>query len=394
MNHRAETENLHEMFDAVLSWSRARGWRGYNKHDGLNSALTMTLSGWARWPRIAAIQAVMRSPVNIRPLLMIRAADNPKGLALFIMGLADAYEATGNAAYLDEATLLATRLEALQSQGNWSGACWGYHYPWQDLGFFAPAGMPNAVVTSFVCEAFLRLHALAQRDSYLAIVERATGFFLHDLKRLKDTDDELCLSYMPVDMTMRVMDVSILIGAVLAQTSALTGDTEMAGTSRRLVRYVVQRQTDYGAWYYTDPPEDSLIRHDNYHTGFILDALDRYREATGDSSYDDVYADGLAFYARKLFNADGSPRWMSDKDYPHDVHGAAQGILTFARHSHDYPGVAERIMAWTSAHLYHPSGRFHYQQTRWYTKRFTLMRWCNAWMIRAMGALMKSGSPR
>ena len=30
------------------------------------------------------------------------------------------------------------------------GLCWGYPYPWQDVGFFAPRHFPNRVVTSFV----------------------------------------------------------------------------------------------------------------------------------------------------------------------------------------------------------------------------------------------------
>ena len=41
----------------------------------------------------------------------------------------------------------------------------------------------------------------------------------------------------------------------------------------RLVRYVVSKQTDEGAWFYAEPPSASHITHDNYHTGFILDAI-------------------------------------------------------------------------------------------------------------------------
>ncbi|MGH7463146.1 MAG: antibiotic ABC transporter permease, partial [Longimicrobiales bacterium] len=137
----------------------------------------------------------------------------------------------------------------------------------------------------------------------------------------------------------------------------------------------------------TDPPADSHIRHDNYHTGFILDALHRYMAASGDRSHLGRYETGLRFYAEKLFNGDGSPRWMSDADYPHDIHGAAQGILTFSRHMAEWPGLALRIADWSLANMYDPEGRFYYQDRRWGRKKFTLLRWCNGWMALALSAL-------
>jgi hypothetical protein len=155
---------------------------------------------------------------------------------------------------------------------------------------------------------------------------------------------------------------------------------------------VVRRQTAQGAWFYTDPPGDSHIRHDNYHTGFILDALRRYMQASGDREFEPHYRQGLDFYARHHFTAQGAPRWMSDTEYPYDIHGAAQGIITFSRHRDRYPDLAARIVAWTLANMYDGAGRFYYQQTRWYTKRFTLLRWCNAWMARALARVQIDGT--
>jgi len=189
---------------------------------------------------------------------------------------------------------------------------------------------------------------------------------------------------MPVQMEMRVMDVSILIGAVISQYCCLSGENEHKEKAKRLVNYVVNQQTKYGAWYYTDPKSDSLIKHDNYHTGFILDALWRYMESTQDYSYSDNYFHGLKFYAENLFNDNGFPKWMSDKDYPHDIHGTAQGIITFSRHQDLYPGLSENISNWGIKYMYNKNGKFYYQQTPLFTKRFTLLRWCNAWMAFAL----------
>ena len=110
-------------------------------------------------------------------------------------------------------------------------------------------------------------------------------------------------------------------------------------------------------------------------------------DSSADRQWQDAYQRGLDFYAARLFNADGAPRWMHDVDHPHDIHGAAQGILTFSRHRREYPGLATRIAAWSLRHMYHPSGRFYYQQRRHHMRRFTLLRWCNAWMCRALARL-------
>lgn len=381
------TKQIETILDQVYAWSREQGYRGYNKHDGLNSPILSGLLGWGKWPRLVAIQGVMRFPLNLRPLLLVPKTYNPKGMALFIQGLLNRYQASGKIEFLQEAEQLLQQLIQLRSPGSWGGICWGYHYPWQDPGFYAPTNTPNAVVTCFVCEAFLSAYRITKNKLYLDTVGDAIGFFLKDLTILKNENDELCLGYMPMPMTMRVMDVSILIGAVIAQYAALSADQSHSATAKRLVNYVVNQQTDYHAWFYTDPPGDSHIRHDNYHTGFILDALQRYMDSTNNREWQSVYDKGLRFYAENLFNSDGSPRWMSDKNYPHDIHGAAQGIITFSQQSNEYRKLAENIAIWTLTSMYDPVGRFYYQQNHSRTKRFTLLRWCNAWMAKALSTL-------
>ncbi|MDP6184105.1 MAG: hypothetical protein QF609_09830 [Gammaproteobacteria bacterium] len=381
--------DIDALIDAVYRYSRSSQYKGHNKHDGLNSPILNALLGWGKWPRMVAIQGVMRFPINLRPLLFTPKTYNPKGLALFTLGLLDRYETHGDSHFLEEAKQLLALLDTIAASGRWTGKAWGYHYPWRDPGFYAPSNTPNAVVTAFVCEAYLQAYRLTQDDHYLDVVGSAIGFFCTDLKRLKETDDQLCLGYMPLPMSMRVMDVSILVGAVISQYVQLSEDQTHSDTARRLVNYVVKQQTEEGAWFYTDPPTDSHIRHDNYHTGFILDALDRYMAATEDRRWQTHYDRGLVFYADKHFAANGAPRWMSDVEYPYDIHGAAQGILTFSRHRQDYPDLAAKIVDWAIRNMYDPSGRFYYQQTRYITKRFTLLRWCNAWMARALCSYQK-----
>ena len=58
--------------------------------------------------------------------------------------------------------------------------------------------------------------------------------------------------------------------------------------------------------------------------------------------------------------------------------------IPFSRHRNEYPELADQIVDWALTNMYHSEGRFYYQKTRLFTKRFTLLRWCNGWMARAL----------
>ena len=74
---------------------------------------------------------------------------------------------------------------------------------------------------------------------------------------------------------------------------------------------------------------------------------------------------------------------------PFDIHGAAQGIITFAL-AHKATGVgadhSRKVLLWTMAKMYDPRSRwFYYQKGRFMRTRIRLLRWCQAWMAWAAG---------
>ena len=76
--------------------------------------------------------------------------------------------------------------------------------------------------------------------------------------------------------------------------------------------------------------------------------------------------------------------------YPLDIKGAAQGVLNFSLAWHIFPEkltVAKRIAGWMISNMRAPEGRFYYQKGRFITKRYSLMRWCQAWSSFALSVL-------
>lgn len=402
------TDTLQILHD-VLTWSRNRNYAGHSKHDALNSPLLNALTFQNRYLRLIAIQAIMRFPWNVRTLFGVPKRRNPKGIGLFAHAWFDLAEFSGDAGtpYRNEGeTLLSWLIDHPSPWADGSGTSalagrgWGYHYPWQDVGFFQPRHFPNRVVSAWIGFAFIRGFEVTGKQCYLNTAREIVTFLLNNPKRLAETDDQLCLSYVPVDdINWAVMDVSALSASLCAQVARHTSDADLMQTARRLMAFVVDKQEDYGAWFYTWPAGDSHITHDNYHTGIILDCLVDYMQASDDRHFETAYEAGLNYYRKALFMPDGAPKWMNDKVFPHDIHGAAAGILCFTRAARYYASersmpdpahadtawaTAQRICNWTLTHLYRPEGYFMHQKRRLTTRRYCLMRWCNAWMCRAL----------
>jgi hypothetical protein len=382
------------VLDRVLQTARSDRYEGYSKHDGLNSPFLARLAGESRLRRLGAIQVVTRSPVDVRSMVGVRKARNPKGLSLFARALLARHRMTGSAEDAREARELLDWLIDHPAPGfDW--LCWGYPYPWQDVGFFAPRHFPNRVVTSFVGQALLDGYETLQDVRYLEAAGLAVRFLLEAPKTLHEDDERRCLSYVPDrDIDWIVMDVSALAGALAARMGAILDDVELVRQGGRLVRYVVSKQTDYGAWFYTDPPSASHITHDNYHTGFILDAILQYGMSADSDEFESAYRRGIEFYEQRLFEANGAARFMSDREYPIDIHGCAQGIITFSLQQHHFgvgSATATRVLQWTLENMWDPaSGWFYYQRRRYFRTRIRELRWCQGWMSWALASYLEN----
>lgn len=386
------SSNIGETLQDVLQVAKSCNYKGYSKHDALNAKWLEKLTGFSRYSRLVAIQAVMRFPANIRPLCGVEKKCNAKGMSLFSRALLAHYRILGVQESANEARVILDWLVDNPSP-EFSWPCWGYPYPWQDVGFFAPRYFPNRVVTSFVVQALMDGYETLGDDRYLKVAQRAVNFLLEAPRTLYEDNNSRCVSYVPSEkIDWIVMDVSILSGAVAARVASATGDNSMMTEAGRLVRYVVGKQTEYSAWFYSDPPSSSHITHDNYHTGFILDAILSYTQYSKNDEFMNAYHSGLAFYKKHLFELNGAPRFMSDQKYPFDIHGAAQGIITFSLATRivGNAGFAEKILGWTLEHMYDPRSHwFYYQKRRLYRTKIPLLRWCQAWMSWAMACYLE-----
>ena len=381
----------------VLAAAETKDYQGYSKFDALNSPMLNKLAFGSKWLQLLYTQMVKASPVNLRPLLGVQTSRNPKGIALFARAYFFLFEHTRETAMLARGERLVQWLLDNPSPGQ-GRLCWGYNFVWQSTLFRQGRYAPNAVVTVFVGEALIHAYRLTRNKHYLAAARSIAEFIVRDLPVLHDTPDERAIAYVLEPVKAIVLNNQILTAAFLVKVWKHTEEDHLLAIAQRQINYTVHRRTAYGAWYYTFPKGKSPIQHDNYHTGGILDGLLEYQQETNDKRYDGVYWRGLSYYQENLFEPDGAPRWMNTRSYPHDIHGAAQGIISFTKASEyapEYLAWAHKVAHWTLANLYRPQTcDFAYRISRWGRWNYSLMRWCNAWMARALGELVNAEESR
>ena len=379
----------------LLQYCRNESWIGYDPYDGLNSPLTHLLLFKNRFARTAFTQLVKRSPVNLRPILGIRKALNPKGAALSaraIMLLADRdgfqlplqvkeRPAEDLPGVEGDFNFLMSRLALLRSP-NYAEACWGYNFDWQSRAFFAPRGTPNLVCTVFAGHAYLDWYERTGSEFVLETATSSCRFLLDRLNRAKDKDGD-CFSYTPLDNS-RVHNVNLLAAEFLARMFANTGIEEYQDAAERAMRFTLARQRRDGSWFYGEAESQRWI--DSFHTGFMLVSLKHLIELTNPIGVRAAIDAGYQFYEKRFFLADGTPGYYHDRLYPHDIHSAAQGVITFFEMTEIMPNakaMAGRVVRWAIDELQDPKGFFYFQRHRLYTIKTSYIRWAQAWMLYA-----------
>lgn len=367
----------------TLRYARERSYTGWDYGDGMSSRIRQAIPIENKWLNIAFQETAKRFPVNIRPLLLVQQRRNYKGTALFAManqtmaGLTD----DGAIDYDREAGRLADWLVDNRLDG-YSGYCAGYPHPIQHLDGRGEPGQPDIVNTSFGARALLR--AAAYDQQYATVARSADAFVVEDLDfRPVESGRGAVIDYHTKHpQEYYTINAGALCARLFLDLYDYFGVEEHRDRARALLDHVADLQTARGGWKYRDPPDTSHLSMDTHHNGFIVESFQRYRQVTGDDRYADTLGSSLAFFRRELFEDDGAPNFDESSSYPRDIHASTQGALVFT-YAGDL-GFARQILQWVFENLAAGPGRYYYRKERLFTRRVTLMRWCQAWMAFAM----------
>ena len=363
----------------LLANARAEGFAGYDPFDFLNSALfRRTPFARSAFARLAWIQLGKRLPINLRPGLLVPKVRNPKGVALFVLGLCEDHQRTGDEAFLSDALELGRWLVAHRSDPTvWGDSCWGYPFDWQARAFHVPAAKPNVIATVYVSRA---LHRLAELTGVEELEHHALSSASFIRKRLLiDDPARPYFAYVPGE-TAFVHNASLWAAAWCTVAGRRLGNRDLVEVGLRVAHTSAADQGVDGSWIYGSRPHHRFI--DGFHTGFNIEALKIICSEVEDAVLARACDAGYRFYLEYCFDDATTAKYYADETYPVDTHSVAQAIVTIIAVDRDLSSVAlcRRILDRGIELLYRPSvGLFAYQRGRYVRNNVNYSRWAQAW---------------
>jgi hypothetical protein len=372
----------------LLSYCQTNDWAGYEPYDVLNSKIVKSLPFLDfKLPRLVLTQALKRSPINVRGLLLVPKTQNPKAIGLFLSGLVrlSTTELASQEGLIDR---MIERLVALRSQGvrYW---CWGYNFPWQTRTELVPRWAPNLVCTAFAADALLDAYEQRNDAQCLTMAVSAAEFILNELYWAEG--ERVGFGYPLPSMRNQVHNANLLAAALFCRVHKHTGDDKFLAPALRVARYSAAQQRADGGWAYGEARTQQWI--DNFHTGFNLSALRTISRYTETTEFDACLQRGFEFYRSHFFREDGAVRYFHNQTYPIDTHCVAQSIITLVdlQHlDHRNLALAHSVFRWAMDHMWDERGFFYYRILRTCTIRTSYMRWTQAWMFLALCRLLSA----
>jgi rhamnogalacturonyl hydrolase YesR len=247
------------------------------------------------------------------------------------------------------------------------------------------------VATSFGASALFNAYEITQKEKYLATALSSTRFILDDLSRTSYGGGTI-FSYSPIPGNDQVFNASLLGAKTLSYAYQYTKQDELAENARLAVKAAVHAQNEEGSWIYGLHPVQTWI--DSFHTGYNLEAIDAYQQATGDQSFEKAIKKGLDFYLEHFFEENGRPKYYHNKVYPIDIHCPAQLPVTLSRKQlfKEHELLVEKVLNWTVDNMQDPKGYFYYQLKPGLNSKIPYMRWSNAYMLYALSYYVKEKS--
>ena len=388
---------ISETIKKLKHYCEKEGFMGWDPYDGLNSKVFNAIPGLNKsaFCRLVVIQGFKRSPINLRPIALIKKDYNAKGIALLLQAYCNMYKAVKKERILsnelgtcneleDWICQLANLLIELKSPGNWHGDCWGYNFGWQARNvFYFPKYTPTVVATSFCASALFAAYEVTKEENYLKSALSTAQFVLHDLRRTP-YNGGILFSYSPIKGNDMVFNASLLGSKLLAMCYKYTGNEEYKDISRQSIVACASAQQENGAWLYGMLNVQQWV--DSFHTGYNLDAMIAYQDFTGDKSFNDYIEIGFDYYINNFFEQDGCPKYYNNKKYPIDIHCPGQLFVTLARIGKfsQYKEMAKKVLDWTISNMQSKEGYFYYQLKPGISSKISYMRWSNAFMLNSL----------
>jgi rhamnogalacturonyl hydrolase YesR len=383
------SEEIRRSLTVLQEWVEQQGYRGYEPFDGLSSWARPLACGNLFAERLLQ-QLIRQSPLNLRPMLGVKPQDSTKGRGYMASGYLMLYRVTNRQEYLDKAIDCLEWLDK-HKVARFPHHSWSNHFDFVSRGGRYTKDDPIIVWTALIGHAYIEAFEVTGNEWFLRIADSVCNWIL-DLPREK-TEKGDCISYL-AHVQSSIHNANMLGAGILARTSQHTGSEECSRVARSAMEYSCSRQRPDGSWWYAENDANHWI--DNFHTGYNLESLKHYCDATGDNSFRQNFEKGLAFYKANFFEQSGRPKYYHTRTYPVDIQCAAQAIDTLAFVSDNDTEsleLARQVAAWTIPNMQDGKGYFYYREYPIMKAKTPMLHWGQGTMFKALAHLLLRLAP-
>jgi predicted glycosyltransferase len=375
----------------LLQWMVQRGFRGLDPYLLDEKLNALAGKGWLR-PSMRKVRSMLKPFHSLIPKYAFTMATPvlmPKVLGLSLSGIAGLSTQLELGAYqacIDNIISLLLSHRSKKSRN----LAWGHPFSWGATIRYEP-DTPSIPVTGLIAHGLMDILEANRTQGLREELESIANYIVEE-NGAKDFGDSLCFYYAP-DNADLCYNTSILAASFLFRLVALTGNAAWRDVALKALRFVLQGQNADGSWYYTDPRGDTPLDKtiDGRHSGFILEHLRRIADHVppGTELGDQLrygLTRGTCYYLTTMM--DGViPRWEPSKTFPVDIKDVAQAIITLSVLGDTIR--ARQCLQFAYDQFFDGTDAFWYKlQQNGQVNKTVFIRWSQAWMLKAIGALV------
>ena len=359
-------------------------FKGYDPYDTLNSSIPFHWLG--KWGPVLAIQFQKRNPFNIRKLLGIKKAYNPKAMGLFLHAYSLLYQQNKTEENLQKIEFFFNWLIKNKTEG-YDDYCWGYNFDWASPTKFLEKHSPTIVVSGFIAKGVFEYYQATQSTKALEVL-KSIGRFTENELLWTDNEHGSCVSYSTKEKDC-CYNANMLGAELFARLFFITKEERFKKLAYKMTDFTIAYQQENGSWNYSINVKTGKERIQiDFHQGYLLDAIYYVLKYCGSTKkYEEVLKKGVEYYFENQFKKNGQAIFRVPKEYPVEIHNQSQGIITLTRLfylSDQYHPFAKLVANWTIQNMQSKKGCFYYKKYPFYTIKTPFIRWSQAWMFLAL----------
>jgi hypothetical protein len=225
--------------------------------------------------------------------------------AHYAMGFAFLAETTNEEKVYQRAVHFLEVLEHTRCPGH-ENYCWGYPYDWQTRNGMLKQNTALITTVPYAYEAFSQVYAIDRNVRWRRVMKSIAEHASRSYRELETGPDASSCGYTPApDDPCGVLNASAYRAFLLTKAGIELSEPRYLQVAGRNLNFVLASQNADGSWYYSTDGKRDFIDH--FHTCFVLKALAKIDELTGDDRCSGAIERGVRYYLKHLFDVTGLP---------------------------------------------------------------------------------------